>query len=65
MGETFTTFFNVINNQDAMEKQLVNENLDADELLFYHAIRTDLDKLQKKPSLQTINNILKHSKRTR
>ena len=65
MGETFTTFFNVINNQDAMEKQLVNENLDADELLFYHAIRTDLDKLQMKPSLQTIHNILKHSKQKR
>lgn len=62
MGETFTTNLNVINNQGAMENLNVIENLDADELMFYHAIRTDLDQLQLKPNLQTIHNILNYSK---
>jgi hypothetical protein len=66
MGELFTkTFLNVINNQDAMDKSNVIENMDADEMLFYHSLRTDLDKLQLKPNLQTIHNILNYSKRMR
>ena len=66
MGELFTTtFLNVINNQDAMDKSNVIENMDADEMLFYHSLRTDLDQLQLKPSLQTIHNILNYSKRMR
>ncbi|NCD71626.1 hypothetical protein [Mucilaginibacter agri] len=66
MGEIFTTtFLNVINNQDAMDKSTVIENMDGDEMLFYHAIRTDLDKLQLKPNLQTIHNILNYSKQVR
>lgn len=65
MGENFTTPFNVFNNQGAMEKSTVIENLDADEMMFYHAIRTDLDQLQLKPNLQTIHNILNYSKSKR
>ncbi|WCT11536.1 hypothetical protein [Mucilaginibacter jinjuensis] len=66
MGELFTTtFLNVINNQDAMDKSNVIENMDADEMLFYHSLRTDLDQLQLKPNLQTIHNILNYSKRMR
>lgn len=66
MGELFTkTFLNAINNQDAMDKSNVIENMDADEMLFYHALRTDLDKLQLKPNLQTIHNILNYSKQMR
>ncbi|WDF56395.1 hypothetical protein [Mucilaginibacter sp. KACC 22063] len=65
MGETSTTTLNVINNQEAMENLSVIENLDADELMFYHAIRTDLDKLRLKPNLQTIHNILAYSKSLR
>lgn len=66
MGELFTTtFLNVINNQDAMDKSTVRESMGADETLFYHAIRTDLDKLQLKPNLQTIHNILNYSKQVR
>jgi len=66
MGELFTTtFLNVINDQDAMDKSNVIENMDADEMLFYHSLRTDLDKLQLKPNLQTIHNILNYSKRIR
>jgi hypothetical protein len=66
MGELFTTtFLNVINNQDAMDKSNVIENMDADEMLFYHSLRTDLDQLQLKPNLQTIHNILNYSKHMR
>ena len=65
MGETFTKTFNAISNQEAMEKLIVREAMDADETIFYHAIRTDLDKLQVKPSLVTIHNILNYSKRLR
>lgn len=65
MGETFTTTLNVISNQEAMEKLIVRETMDADETIFYHAIRTDLDKLQLKPGLVTIHNILNYSKRLR
>ncbi|OKS88031.1 hypothetical protein [Mucilaginibacter polytrichastri] len=66
MGELFTTtFLNVINNQDAMDKSNVIENMDADEMLFYHSLRTDMDQLQLKPNLQTIHNILNYSKHLR
>ncbi len=66
MGELFTTtFLNVINNQDAMDKSIVIENMDADEMIFYHSLRTDLDQLQLKPNLQTIHNILNYSNRIR
>jgi hypothetical protein len=66
MGELFTTtFLNVINNQDAMDKSNVIENMDADEMLFYHSLRTDLDQMQLKPNLQTIHNILNYSKHMR
>jgi hypothetical protein len=45
-----------------MEEQDVFENLDADDLIFYHSIRAELDLLKRKPKLQTIHYILDHSK---
>jgi hypothetical protein len=63
MGETFT--LNVITNQNEVMKENVKENLDGDELMFYHSLRSGLELLQKKPKLQTIHNILDYSKSLR
>ncbi|WP_183564704.1 hypothetical protein [Mucilaginibacter sp. SP1R1] len=41
------------------------ENLDADEVIFYNSIRADLDLLTRKPQLQTIHQILDYSKSLR
>ncbi|MDN3551753.1 hypothetical protein [Mucilaginibacter aquaedulcis] len=41
------------------------ENLDADEVIFYNSIRADLDLLNKKPKVQTIHQILDYSKSLR
>ncbi|WP_461450465.1 hypothetical protein [Mucilaginibacter sp.] len=65
MGETFTkTFSPVINNAQVKDKD-VHEITDADDLIFYHSIRADLDLLRKKPKLQTIHHILDYSKSLR
>ena len=62
MGETFTKSFSpAINNAEVKDKD-VHEISDADELIFYHSIRADLDLLRKKPKLQTIHYILDYSK---
>jgi hypothetical protein len=63
MGETFT--FNAITNQNEVRKNDVTENLEGDELMFYHSLRADLDLLNKKPKLQTIHYILDYSKSLR
>jgi hypothetical protein len=63
MGETFT--FNEFTNQNEVKNSDVTENLEADELRFYHALRADFDLLQKKPKLQTIHYILDYSKSLR
>jgi hypothetical protein len=44
---------------------VVQENLEADAVIFYHSIRADLDLLKKKPKLQTIHHILDYSKSLR
>jgi hypothetical protein len=62
MGETFTNSLNAVINNAQVKESNVHENLDADELIFYHSIRADLDLLKKKPKLQTIHYILDHSK---
>ncbi|GAB3919991.1 hypothetical protein [Mucilaginibacter myungsuensis] len=62
MDETSTQTINVTTNPSTVKESDVLELLDADELVFYHAIRTDLDTLQRVPQQQTIDNILNFSK---
>lgn len=64
MGETFTKQSTVINHTQMKEAE-VHDNLDADELIFYHSIRAELDLLKKEPKLQTIHHILDYSKSLR
>jgi len=61
MDETFTTTLNVLTNKAKVNEEL-QENLEGDELMFYHSIRADLDLLKKNPKLQTIHHILDHSR---
>jgi hypothetical protein len=65
MDETSTTTLNETSNQSAMKESDAMENLEADELIFYHSLRNDLDLLKKNPGLQTIHNILDYSKSLR
>ena len=65
MGETFTTTLNNTSNQKAMNESDAIENLEADDLMFYHSLRTDLDLLKRNPSPETIHNILNYSKSLR
>ena len=65
MGETFTTTLNNTSNQKAMNESDAIENLEADYLMFYHSLRTDLDLLKRNPSPETIHNILNYSKSLR
>jgi hypothetical protein len=62
MDETFTTTtLNVLTNKAKVNEEL-QENLEGDELMFYHSLRADLDLLKKNPKLQTIHHILDHSR---
>ncbi|MCC8410661.1 hypothetical protein LJ707_17090 [Mucilaginibacter sp. UR6-1] len=45
-----------------MKEREHTENLNADELMFFHSLRTDLNQLQMQPRLQTIHRILDYSK---
>ena len=65
MGITFTTTFNAVTNNNQVKESEVHENLEADDMIFYHSIRADLDLLKKKPKLQTIHYILDYSKSLR
>jgi len=66
MEETSTTTtLNETSNKTAMKVSDATENLEADDLIFYHSLRNDLDLLKKNPSLQTIHNILNYSKSLR
>jgi hypothetical protein len=65
MGETFTNSLNTVIKNAQMKDREVQENLDADDLIFYHSLRADLDLLKKKPKLQTIHYILDYSKSLR
>ena len=64
MDETFTTTLNVLTNKAKVNEELL-VNLEGDELMFYHALRADLDLLKKNPKLQTIHHILDYSKSLR
>jgi hypothetical protein len=65
MGETFTSILNSVTNKAQVKQSEVHENLEADDMMFYHSIRADLDLLKKKPKLQTIHYILDYSKSLR
>jgi hypothetical protein len=65
MGITFTSTFNAVTNNNQVKESEVHENLEADDMIFYHSIRADLDLLKKKPKLQTIHYILDYSKSLR
>ena len=65
MGETFTKQSTTVINNAQMKEAEVHDNLDADELIFYHSIRAELDLLKKEPKLQTIHHILDYSKSLR
>jgi len=66
MDETSTNFLNTFSNGNAMVEGLeVTEYADADELMFHHSLRTELDVLQVKPRSQTIEKILNYSKSLR
>jgi hypothetical protein len=66
MGETSTTTINETSNRAAMkETDTRTENLEADDLIFYHSLRTELDLLKKNPSSKTIHQILNYSKSLR
>ena len=64
MDETSTTTLNLLTNKDKMDGEL-QENLDGDEMVFYHSLRADLDLLKKNPRVQTIHQILDYSKSLR
>lgn len=64
MEETFTTTLNSLTNKVKVNEEL-QENLEGDELMFYHSLRADLDLLKRNPKLQTIHHILDHSKSLR
>jgi len=63
MGETSTK--NELTNPNEVMNLNVIENLEGDDLIFYHSLRAELDALKKSPKLQTIHSILDHSKSLR
>ncbi|MBS7564239.1 hypothetical protein KHS38_07460 [Mucilaginibacter sp. Bleaf8] len=65
MGENFTFFSNEITDKAMVNEQDIIEHVDADSLIFYHALRTEMDLLQAKPKKQTIDKILDYSKSLR
>ncbi|HEK21811.1 MULTISPECIES: hypothetical protein [unclassified Mucilaginibacter] len=65
MGETFTSTFNAFTNKAQVKESDLHENLEADDVIFYHSIRAELDLLKKEPKPQTIHRILDYSKSLR
>lgn len=57
MDEISTTL-NVIVNKATLKESDVIALLDQDEMMFYHAIRSELDLLRKKPSQRVLDNIM-------
>jgi len=64
MDETFTTTLNLLTNKVKVNEEL-QENLEGDELMFYHSLRADLDLLNRNPRVQTVHHILDYSKSIR
>jgi hypothetical protein len=66
MDETSTsTTINGTSNQAAMKGTDAKENLEGDDLIFYHSLRNELNLLKKNPSLKTVHQILNYSKSLR
>ncbi len=65
MGETSTKTLKAITNIADVKGLETIESLDADETVFYYAIRAELDRIQKKPKQQTVDRILSYSKSLR
>lgn len=65
MDETFTKNLNVTTNKAIVKELDAIELLSTDEVIFYQIIRSDLDKLQRAPQKQTIDNILNFSRALR
>lgn len=66
MDETSTTTINETSNQAAMKAtDAPSENLEADDLIFYHSLRNELNLLTRNPSLKTVHQILNYSKSLR
>ena len=61
MEETFTNTLNVLTDKGDVNGD-PQENLEGDELMFYHSLRADLNLLEKNPKLQTVHHILDYSK---
>jgi hypothetical protein len=64
MDEIFTTTLNLLTNKVKVNEELL-ENLEGDELMFYHALRADLDLLKKSPKVQTVHQVLDYSRSLR
>ena len=64
MDETFTTTLNVLTNKAKVNEEL-EENLQGDELVFYHSLRADLELLKRNPRPQIVHQILDYSKSLR
>jgi hypothetical protein len=62
MGEFFTNSLNTVIKNTGVKTSDVQENLEADDLIFYHSLRADLELLKKKPKLQTIHYLLDYSR---
>jgi hypothetical protein len=65
MTESFTTTINPTNSLDMNEQETTIENIGADEVIFYNAIRADLDMIAFHPKADTVQKILNHSKSLR
>jgi hypothetical protein len=65
MGETFTKNLFAITNNTVVKDKNATENLGADDVIFFNSLRPDLSKLELRPKLQTIHQILDYSKSLR
>lgn len=65
MGEISTNFSNAITNKAMVEGLDITEYADADEMIFYYALRSELELLKQKPRKQVIDNLLNYSKSIR
>ena len=65
MDQTFTKNLFAVTNNTVVNEKNATESLDADDLIFYHSLRTDFSQLERTPQLQTIHQILDYSKSLR
>jgi hypothetical protein len=65
MGETSTSTINGTSKQAAMKDTDAKENLEGDDLIFYHSLRNELNLLKKNPSSKIVHQILNYSKSLR